>query len=207
MKLAGLVFALTLSTASAATLVSNLGSPVVINPFMTECCWQAASFQTDALSHSLNSITVLAGNPISSPSVFANLRADASGLPGAVVISLNVPAIPAALDQLALTPQAAFTLAANTKYWLELGVNDDKDNSTNARFVWAAVDNSVVTGPGSIPTEYAFTNVGLPWFSGSVPNVAQSIQVDVDRSVPEPATMLLTAGSGFLLWMLRRRPA
>jgi hypothetical protein len=190
----------------ATTLVSNLSSPVVLNPFMTECCWEAASFVNDGVSHSLTSVTVLAGGPVSSPTPIANLRANSGGLPGIVLVGLNVPVLPASVGQVVLTPQNPFTLAANTTYWVELGVADDKDAGTNARYIWATTDNSVVTGTGTIPTSYAAFNVGFAWFQGSVPNVAQSLQVDVDglRGVPEPMTGLLIAGP-LAIGFLRRR--
>src|SRR5262249_13802042 len=98
----------------------------------------------------------------------------------------------------------AFTLQANTTYWLEA------QTASNAEIAdWAVTNSTATTGPGTLGAWAVGQGTPLTWLQ----DATGRLQVEVDSAevtgVPEPSGLAVLAlgGAGLLGWRARRGAA
>ncbi len=192
--LAGLVLALALPTAQAATVFDNLGASRDGSDPLLSYGPLADSFHTGSeAGYVLNSITALlkSGSADVVGDVRVSLRADTGAGPGALLATLGTlsSAAIATADfaSYAFTPEAGVQLAADTTYWIAL-----EALSPNAvEWSWS----SDLGGTGVAGGYNYNALLGLSSNAAAAPyQMAVSVQ-----AVPEPASLtLLLAGLGLV---------
>jgi len=192
---------------SGATIVSNLpnantshafailpGESVVLGFTMGVNSYDLTSVQA--------SLNMVPGNP--NPTLAAIFEDDGSNQPGAQLLALNVP-VNAGSQVYTFTPVSALTLAANTTYWLAIGLGGTGGSGMNWNGAFPAV---VPTGPGAtfIATDFfssGFPAGGSPRNDG-LPGVAINGDLSLS-SVPEPGSASLLGLGLILAWRFRAR--
>lgn len=150
---------LRLIDASATVLVTNLDQPhraTTIVP--SDAGWAAQSFVTDDSDYWLESIEIIAGNLVGTPSIIAELRGgDATSL-GDTSGTFTVPDLTTDDPQnVKLTPDNPIRLSPNTTYWLVLGTSGD------CTFGWTYAEGNEQAGSG-ILGQYAYSeDQGVTW--------------------------------------------
>lgn len=158
----------------------------------------AASFSTGASAFDFNSLTVaLSGTP-QIADVF--LLSDASNSPGAVLGGFTdaLPLAPTVSD-IPFPQPFSFTLAPNTRYWIELSL------ATNA--YWSVTLDTSGIGVAGEFTASQFSLPSPTWLV--VPNTVGPYQMEVaGTTVPEPPSVILLAtGLAALFAFMRERNA
>lgn len=178
--------------AKADDLFNNLsatpsGIQSVSNSFLTNASTLqplAASFSTGASAFDFNSLTVALSGP--APTVAeVFFLSDASNSPGAVLggFSEPIPLGPTVADITFIHP-FSFTLAPNTRYWIELSI------FTNA--YWSVTLDTSGIGVAGEFTASQFNYPSPVWLV--VPNTVGPYQMEVaGTTVPEPSSFLLLA--------------
>ena len=196
---AGVLFFI--GTAGAATIYNNFGPG---NAYSTGAGWTVSgstSFPgsstagmafTPSGSFTLTQIDVAINLVGGTNSASLTLNSDSSGAPGAVLATWSLsslPAIGACCTVETVTPSGSIVLASGTQYWLVASViaSDTWDawmlNTTGATgFKW---QNGTTEADQTLG---AFDVLGTP-----------------GAAVPEPSTVLLSAGGLALLWLRRLR--
>lgn len=157
----------------------------------------AMGFTTGSSSISLTDVElVLTLQAPASDAPLLQLRSNASGAPGVSLLTFTNPTLSSGTDlTYTFTPSSAFTLQANTTYWLYL----TSSSSTGAYFEWAG-GNPAVTPTGSGAT-----------YSGTTTGVVDNFQIDGQPAVlvPEPSTLFIVVAtaplSGLGFWCFKRR--
>lgn len=131
------------------------------------------------------------------------LRNDSGGVdPGAsVVVGFNNPSPGEGVGTYTFTPTSAFTLQANTKYWLVVR------GTTDTGWDWRGSSPGVTpTGPGATFGGNRFsTNGGSSWSSSSIVNSFEILGTIGDASaVPEPSAALLFLPALAVVGLIRR---
>lgn len=152
----------------------------------------AVEFTTGAFVQSLGSAIFYIG-ATNGTTVAVSLHAADAGMPmapGALLETLNAPTI-GAVSQPTTFTGAPFTLAANTRYWIEV-------DATAGDFSFG--QGLTPTGPGAT---YDRDYYSEPFFEtyGLIPR----FEVDAAQNVSEPATVALFGGAAMLGWTLRLR--
>jgi len=200
----------TAANAGSVTLYDNLGAAAsgadqidntVFGPL-------SDSFSTGGSVTLLTDVKVslvVQGNPTGSITI--TLNSDSSTSPGAVLTAIgtlndtSIPLSPTVFD----FPVSSFSLAANTRYWIQIGSTD----GSSAFWVWS----SDVSGPGVMNEFYANQAGVLGNGDGTDPSIGpyqMQVTGSVSNVIPEPSSaMLLGAGIGgiVVLSRYRKRPA
>jgi hypothetical protein len=204
---AALLWAGAAGRAQAGLIVSNLGQPFGQtsggHPFV------AQSFTAGGADQTLGSVTLRLQNVTGSDvtvtvNLFDNTTQNGNDVPGSSLLAIGSVPIPAHTTSFAdhTLSAPAFTLQANTTYWLEA------EGSSGIPVEWAQTLSTTTTGPGTLGS-WADT-LSLPnWLL----NPTSRLQLEVDSApvagVPEPSGLALLAagGAGLLGWRARRRAA
>ncbi len=189
---AALMVGLLAGSASADVIIGNIedadSSGTVFGPSgVSTTVYKAAGFTMGAQAFFLDSveIDISSTNP---PGTFDGaIYSDAGGAPGALLISLSAPAL-GGDGQYAFTPNAQFTLEANTRYWFYLS------NNQTAEFLWDA--------SASAPTGAHATSLGYH-FNGGSSSFMNKYQVN-GTMVPAPASALALGVLGLSATRRRR---
>jgi hypothetical protein len=137
----------------------------------------ADSFSTAEYGTTLNEVSVrlLAGTPSDGGSIRVQLLANSSNNPGAMLTTIGTlsdSSLSSSLANYTLTLATPYSLAANTRYWIEL-----VSAGSSAEWAWS-YDQS---GPG-VANQYLSNTFGTFANSGSAP-----YQMQVVTAAPEPA--------------------
>jgi hypothetical protein len=168
----------------------------------------AQEFNTGPDATSLDRIFANIGNYNSGTSgdfqLTATLLADSSGTPTGsplVTFSFNSASIPTSgFANVEFDPIASFQLAAHTNYWFVLSGNSS-DGSGGVD--WRFTSSTVTYGPGSLPQFNNSFDGGATW---NGPYTGQPYLIQVNGSVPEPASLVLgSVGIATLLGLARLR--
>jgi hypothetical protein len=195
--------------AEAGLIVSNLSQTTAGakgEPFT------AQSFTVGGVSQTLGSVTLRLVNGTGADEtvtvqLFDNTTDPISHLdePGSSLLTFGSVTIPAQTNSFAdftLSAPSAFTLQANTTYWLEA-----ETGTLGSPIEWAETSSMTTTGPGTLGV-WAQASSLPNW--DPVPNTpgAGRLQLEVD-SVPEPSGLALLGlgAAGLLGWRFRRRRA
>jgi hypothetical protein len=190
--------------AQAGLIVSNLSqtqNAANSTPFA------AQSFTVGAVSQTLGSVTLSLENTSGADqTVTVHLFSDNSGVPGSSLLTIGSFTIPALTTSFAdhTLSVPAFTLQANTTYWLEA-----ESGTSGLNVQWALTDSTTTTGPGTLGS-FATADMSPPSWT---PLSGGRLQLEVDGAqvtgVPEPSGLALLAagGAGLLGWRARRRAA
>lgn len=149
--------------APKTVLVTNLDQPnraTTIVP--SDAGWAAQSFVTDDSDYWLESIEIIAGNLVGTPSIITELQGgDATSL-GATVATFTVPNLTTEDPQnVKLTPNNPVQLSPNTTYWLVLGTSGD------GTFGWTYAEGNEQAGSGRL-AQYAYSeDQGVTWNTDS----------------------------------------
>jgi hypothetical protein len=204
---AALLWAGAAGRAQAGLIVSNLSQT---QNFVGGEQFTAQSFTVGGVSQTIGSVTLRLENPSNGAEtvtvhLFDNTTQNGNGVPGSSLLTIGSFTIPAMTNSFAdhtLSAPSAFTLLANTTYWLEaeagLGIVE-----------WAATNSTTTTGPGTLGS-YAEAPGSPPhWLAFS----SGRLQLEVDSApvtgVPEPSGLALLGlgGAGLVGWRVRRRAA
>ena len=182
--------------ARAEVLYDNLGAVTTGTDPVLGFGPLADSFSTGSQALTFNSVTILIdGNPAGTGLTGITLNADNGTSPGAVIAGGAFPDSFTSATLMPLTATGSISLAANTRYWIEL---TSLDNSS-VNWAWS-FDTSGVGVAGEF-----FSNQ-----TGVHPNTGGPYQMEVigTSSVPEPATWaMMLVGFGGLGVFMRRRSA
>jgi hypothetical protein len=165
----------------------------------------ADSFSTGASAVNLSDVKLLLGlfpNGTTTGSITVTLNSDSSTSPGAVLTTIGTINDSSLSSTLGVVDLAtSFSLAANTRYWIELSTS----NNSSAQWSWSNDTSGV-----GVANEFFFNE------HGAAPNSNGPYQMEVTAQtattgVPEPSTLtLLGIGSLSLLgygWRRRKQVA
>ena len=191
---------LALPAAHADVLVDNLLQPTRATSILPSDLWAAQSFVTAGDPERLLSIEIPIGLAVGAPSVFAELHADAGLLQvGTTLASFVLPVVSSGALQIELLPALpALELAANTTYWVVLGVVGE------GSFGWSYALGNASNGPGTLANYAYSTDAGAVWLNYGSDN-PYHIRVNVSP-IPEPGSaMLYLSGLLVVMSLYRRR--
>jgi hypothetical protein len=200
---AALLLAGAAGRAQAGLIVSNLSQT---QNAVNDTPFAAQSFTVGAVSQTLASVTLSLENLSlgADQTVTVHLFSDNSGVPGSSLLtigSLTIPAGSGFADHTLSAP--AFTLQANTTFWLEA-----ESGTSGLNVQWALTDSTTTTGPGTLGS-WAVATSPPSW----TPLSSGRLQLEVDSAqvtgVPEPSGLALLGlgDAGLLGWRARRRAA
>lgn len=180
----------------AGQVVSNLGESSSGSMTFSGNNWLAASFTTDNLEYTLNSVTLSLDSPLSS-SVTVTLRifADGSGAPTGSALETFTPVTFSSGGNKTFS-STGLDLNANSTYWLAA-------SGTGSIPVWFATTSTVQTGNWTIGDNGLTSNNGGGNWTTS-PNIGK---FSIDASpVPEPApaALMLLAMGCFAVFRFRK---
>jgi hypothetical protein len=171
----------------ADVIIGNLGAADGNSLSFNGSSWDAASFTMGSQAYSLADVQItLTSNPASS-STFV-LESDASGVPSGTVVSTfstHSPDFTNSTTTYTFTPDSAFTLAANTTYWLVASTTSGGSGGSDS------IPVTFPAGGGATFGNYATsTSSGSAWTIDN--SNAAKFQIDGTlASVPEPSSLLL----------------
>lgn len=183
----------------ASTIYNNIGSSTMDEDPVSSLGPLADSFSTGSSGFSLEQVAVdlLATTPADGGSLSVLLLSDSSTSPGPVldaIGALDDASLSTSLADYTLTLATPYTLAPDTRYWIELS-----SSTSSAEWAWS-VDSTAqgVAGEYVASSFGVFSNIFGPYqmeLSGTV----------IPTSAPEPSTLLLI-GVGLLglAWLYRR---
>ncbi len=188
------------SFAHADVLVDNLLEPHRDTTPIESGLWAAQSFITAGAPVTLQSIELWLGLRAGDPAITAELRADSASGPAAALAAFSLPSLGTGPTQIELLPSMPqINLAADTKYWIVLGV------SGPGSFGWTYAEGNNQTGPGTLANyNYSFDG-GASWSDYGVLN-PYLMRVNVTAAVPEPASVALLLAGIALLAARRIKP-
>jgi hypothetical protein len=172
----------------------------------------AQSFTAGGVSQALGSVTLslknIAGvDETVTVHLFSNTTDPISHLdvPGSSLLTIGSVTVPAnsGFADHTLSAPSAFTLQANTTYWLEA------ESGGPLAVDWAVTFSTTTTGPGTLGSWANAADPSVRWFP--VPSGPLQLEVDSPEvaAVPEPSGLALLGlgGAGLLGWRVRRRRA
>lgn len=190
------------SKVSAATVLTNIPSPVLSNNlikgtggFIPSAIEYGFEFTAGGGDHELLTITLSIGSHLGSVPLTVELYGSPSGPDAATFItSMTGPSQPA--NQLATySPVLPTTLVDGSTYFVRLWVNGAASNY--------AIERTATLATGIFTMGNLYTrNAGSPWGAGT--HVSETIAEITATPVPEPAAVML-GSTGFLLILRRRR--
>lgn len=206
--ISGLLLALT-SSSRAATLFSNLGqassgtaSGIALTNQMV-----ATEFLTGADASIITGLTIRIQNNDTIIHTFsASLYSDNTSAPGTLVATFTAldGTVASGAVELATFSHAGINLAANTQYWLALGINQDSilHSSGFVETASDAVELGSIFSNITPPNMYSSVDSGGTWAATSS---AQNGQFSLEGTVvPEPGRASLFL-AGYAMVVLRRR--
>ena len=192
MVLSSLCLLALVCAANATDIYNNLGSSIDFNDSIANFGPAADSFSTGPGNFQLNLVGVLLnGDPTTGGGVSVDLLSDAGGAPGSSLLQLGTVSDSSLGSAFAVFSfSAAYPLAPNTRYWIQVSDFSLPGFITSAD--WAASLDQAALG---VAGEF-FSNRG-----GIFDNSFGPYQMEVDvvpvSTVPEPGSLLLL-GSGLL---------
>ena len=196
--LAAMLLSIGIVPMNADTLSDNLSALTAGTEAAHGNTWITASFATGATAYSLSSITLLLANSVPGTAEL-DLYSDV-GQPGSRLTILTPPA--SYSDSLSPTIflGGAFSLDANSTYWLVL-------KTIGGEFDWAWTASNTGSGVGFTHTWGVSDDAGADWFT-SDNNPMQMRVAASHAAVPEPGpSTLVIAGSVLLMALCWRQRA
>jgi len=194
-----LVVALLTPCCSWAATTSNLGFAAGGSSFVQDGQWKGMLFTTDSSAYQLDSVTILMEDAADTSGNFFVAIFDDSAGPNTQVLNglLSGSANPSTAGLYTYNPAGTVELAANTSYWVTLGVSvGDGD------YRWETIDDTSEVGPWTLgDNQFLSFNQGGSWSSSVLVPGGLSISATV---VPEP-TSIVMVGSVCVVLLLRRR--
>jgi hypothetical protein len=181
------------TSARADVLVSNVEVPIRAVTILSQDLWAAQAFNTDGSSYELDAIEVLLGSLIGTPTLVAELHADAAGRPGSTLATFPIAGIEAGVPAVFTLAGSPVALNANSAYWLVLG-------ATGAgSFGWGYAEGNAQAGPGSLGGYTYSSDSGASWGAVGTDN-PYNLRVSVSAVPEAPTQAMLLLGLLCLAW-------
>jgi hypothetical protein len=205
--LIALIIAGCLSLCPASVLYDSLGGASSGADLVNGAPWPSGhgplynSFSTGASGFSLLDVVVMVGlrTPTSSSTTVALYSDSGSATPGSLLAELGqIPDSALStlgLIQYELVLSSPYTLAANTRYWIQL-------SASGSSAVWSWTFDSSGTG---VASEYTANQGGV--LSSQFGPYQMRLSDQASGSVPEPTSLFVMGGALLALSLLRRKRA
>lgn len=189
--IATLAMAMIAGSACADVIISNIAdadnSGTRFGPVgVSTTIYKAGGFMMGAQDFQLDSVAIDISDILVTGDLDVSLYSDAGGAPGSQLVALSSPTI-GPDGVYTMTPNSAFTLEANTSYWVYV------NNPGTADFLWDA-SNATPTGAHATSIGYHF-NGGVSSFMN---------KFEVNGSIPAPASALALGALGLATTRRRR---
>lgn len=187
----------------STTYISTLGGPSGGSAPVASNSWFAQGFRTgtNVFGYSLESVSLLMGNPSGNPSGFTVILFDANGLfPGSSVETLSGSLDPVRAGTFSFTPTKPLILPPSTHYFIVV-VSSQPLSAGSYRWSYMAPSTNppinALDGWGTYLE--AFSKNGVVWERVGGETISGHFQFSIDVvAIPEPSGIaLFTIGAGF----------
>lgn len=158
-----LALCLTPSVASADVIISNLADPTISSTLFgtgSTTQYKAFGFTMGSAAMTLDEVVLVLDSTSANPTPLVRIHADMGGSPGAALFTLDNPAVLTGPGDFLFTAGSAFTLDANTTYWLHVTSVPVAGDA----FRWISTD-VLPAGPGAAAVGYEFNGGSSSFFN------------------------------------------
>lgn len=177
------------SSARAELIIGNLSQSPGSNNALFDAAGKAISFVMGSQSYTLDSLVLRLNYNLGEPVVEIRNDVGGSSPGGTVVASFTNPIAGVGFQNYTFTPNSPTTLAANTKYWLNVYGTGAGPSFPS---YWAQTNSFTITENAATYQDLQTWSGGNNWSSSTKLNLFELN--GTLAAVPEPTSFLLVAG-------------